>query len=196
MSGMAAYTPGMEITGGSLGQGLAIAVGMCLGLKRKSSASFVYILFSDGELDEGSVWEAAMSAAQLQARQPDRHRRRQQHAGRRPVQGRARTSSRWRRSSRRSAGSSQRVDGNDIDAVVAAFDAARDTRPSRSRASSSATRGWARACPSWRRARATISCASSRMNGPLALDACWTTGGPHEARQVHAAGCRRRRASG
>jgi transketolase len=63
MSGMAAYTPGMEITGGSLGQGLSIAVGMCLGLKRKASKSFVYNLLSDGELDEGSTWEAAMSAA-------------------------------------------------------------------------------------------------------------------------------------
>ncbi len=63
MSGMAAYTPGMEITGGSLGQGLSIAVGMCLGLKRKKSQSFVYNLLSDGELDEGSTWEAAMSAA-------------------------------------------------------------------------------------------------------------------------------------
>lgn len=63
MSGMAAYTPGMEITGGSLGQGLSIAVGMCLGLKRKRSASFVYNLLSDGELDEGASWEAAMSAA-------------------------------------------------------------------------------------------------------------------------------------
>jgi transketolase len=63
MSGMAAYTPGMEITGGSLGQGLSIAVGMGLGLKRKKSASFVYNLLSDGELDEGSTWEAAMSAA-------------------------------------------------------------------------------------------------------------------------------------
>ena len=63
MSGMATYTPGMEITGGSLGQGLSIAVGMCLGLKRKRSASFVYNLLSDGELDEGSTWEAAMSAA-------------------------------------------------------------------------------------------------------------------------------------
>ena len=62
MSGMAAYTPGMEITGGSLGQGLAIAVGMALALKRKVSKSFVYCLFSDGELDEGAVWEAAMSA--------------------------------------------------------------------------------------------------------------------------------------
>ncbi len=63
MSGMAAYTPGMEITGGSLGQGLSVAVGMCLGLKRKQSKSFVYNLLSDGELDEGSTWEAAMSAA-------------------------------------------------------------------------------------------------------------------------------------
>lgn len=63
MSGMAAYTPGMEITGGSLGQGLSIAVGMCLGLKRKKAANVVYNLLSDGELDEGSTWEAAMSAS-------------------------------------------------------------------------------------------------------------------------------------
>jgi transketolase len=63
MSGMAAYTPGMEITGGSLGQGLTVAVGMALGLKRKASSSFVYNLLSDGELDEGATWEAAMSAS-------------------------------------------------------------------------------------------------------------------------------------
>ncbi len=63
MSGMATYTPGMEITGGSLGQGLSIAIGMCLGLKRKKSESFVYNLLSDGELNEGSTWEAAMSAS-------------------------------------------------------------------------------------------------------------------------------------
>ena len=62
MSGMAAYTPGMEISGGSLGIGLGIAVGMCLGLKRKGSDRFVYNLMSDGELDEGPTWEAAMSA--------------------------------------------------------------------------------------------------------------------------------------
>ena len=63
MSGMAAYTPGMEITGGSLGHGLTIAVGMALGLKRKQSTSMIYNLLSDGELGEGSTWEAAMSAA-------------------------------------------------------------------------------------------------------------------------------------
>jgi transketolase len=62
MSGMAADTPGMELTGGSLGHGLPIAIGIALGLKRKQSKSFVYNLFSDGELDEGSTWEAAMSA--------------------------------------------------------------------------------------------------------------------------------------
>ncbi|GKX55715.1 putative uncharacterized transketolase family protein y4mO [Leminorella grimontii] len=63
MSGMAAYTPGMEITGGSLGHGLGIAVGMALGLKRKGNPAFVYNLLSDGELDEGSTWEAAMSSS-------------------------------------------------------------------------------------------------------------------------------------
>ncbi|MEN9558860.1 MAG: hypothetical protein RLZZ502_71, partial [Pseudomonadota bacterium] len=63
MSGMASYTPGMEMSGGSLGQGMAIAVGQALGLKRKGSDRKVYLLFSDGELDEGSVWEAMMSAA-------------------------------------------------------------------------------------------------------------------------------------
>jgi transketolase len=62
MSGMASYTPGMEISGGSLGIGLGIAVGMALGLKHKRSDCFVYNLMSDGELDEGPVWEAAMSA--------------------------------------------------------------------------------------------------------------------------------------
>lgn len=63
MSGMASYTPGMEISGGSLGQGLGIAVGMGLGLKRKGGGQFVYNLMSDGELGEGSTWEAAASAA-------------------------------------------------------------------------------------------------------------------------------------
>ncbi|MBH5398982.1 transketolase [Bradyrhizobium sp. CNPSo 4010] len=62
MSGMASYTPGMEMSGGSLGLGLSIAVGMGLGLKRKKSDARVYTLFSDGELDEGSVWEAIQSA--------------------------------------------------------------------------------------------------------------------------------------
>ncbi|MGB4060443.1 MAG: transketolase [Burkholderiaceae bacterium] len=63
MSGMATYTPGMEMSGGSLGQGLPIAVGMALGLRHQGNPAFVYNSMSDGELDEGSTWEAAMSAA-------------------------------------------------------------------------------------------------------------------------------------
>ena len=63
MSGMASYTPGMEISGGSLGQGLCIGVGMALGLRHQGNPAFVYNSMSDGELDEGATWEAAMSAA-------------------------------------------------------------------------------------------------------------------------------------
>ena len=63
MSGMATYTPGMEMSGGSLGQGLTIAVGIALGLRLKGNPAFVYNSMSDGELDEGATWEAALSAA-------------------------------------------------------------------------------------------------------------------------------------
>ena len=125
MSGMAAYTPGMEITGGSLGHGLGICVGMCLALKRKTSKSFVYNLFSDGELDEGSTWEAAMSAGshkldnligivdvnQMQADGPSTGIMNFE-----PLLPKFEAFG-W---------FAQRVDGNDIDALVKAFDAARN----------------------------------------------------------------------
>jgi transketolase len=62
MSGMASYTPGMEISGGSLGHGLGVAVGMALGLRLRGNPARVFNFLSDGELDEGSTWEAAMSA--------------------------------------------------------------------------------------------------------------------------------------
>src|SRR6188768_2478676 len=63
MSGMASYTPGMEISGGSLGHGLGIAVGMAMGLRHQNRDAHIYNLLSDGELDEGSTWEAALAAA-------------------------------------------------------------------------------------------------------------------------------------
>jgi len=63
MSGMASYTPGMEISGGSLGHGLAVATGIALGLRRQGSPAQVVNLLSDGELDEGSTWEAALAGA-------------------------------------------------------------------------------------------------------------------------------------
>ena len=55
---------GIEFASGSLGQGLSQGVGIALALKRKKNlVSRVFVLLGDGECDEGSVWEAAMSAA-------------------------------------------------------------------------------------------------------------------------------------
>ena len=124
MSAMASCTPGMEMSGGSLGHGLPIAVGHCLALKRKRSAPFVYVLLSDGEMDEGSVWEAALSAGHwrldnliavvdvndMQADGPS-----SRTLGFEPL------AAKWDAF----GWHAQRVDGNDLEAVAAAFDAAR-----------------------------------------------------------------------
>jgi len=56
-------TPGVEVCTGSLGQGLSMANGMALGLRLDKSASRVYAILGDGELQEGQVWEAVMAAA-------------------------------------------------------------------------------------------------------------------------------------
>jgi transketolase len=124
MSGMATYTPGMEVSGGSLGMGLGIAVGRCLGLKRKASKSFVYNMLSDGELDEGSTWEAVMSAGHwrldnlialvdINDQQADGPSR--QILNFEPLADKW-SAFGWH---------TQRVDGNDLRALTAAFDAAR-----------------------------------------------------------------------
>lgn len=124
MSGMASYTPGMEMSGGSLGLGLSIAVGIGLGLRRKKSEARVYTLFSDGELDEGSVWEAIQSAGHYkldnvigivdvnnqQADGPST-----QVMAFEPLVDKLQAFG-W---------FVQRVNGNDLNAVVAAFDAAK-----------------------------------------------------------------------
>lgn len=54
---------GIEVSTGSLGQGLSIACGMALGMRLDSINSKVYVYMGDGELEEGSVWEAVMNAA-------------------------------------------------------------------------------------------------------------------------------------
>lgn len=124
MSGMASYTPGMEMSGGSLGQGLPIAVGMALALRHKQNPAFVYNSMSDGELNEGSTWEAALSAAHhglsnliclvdinnQQADGPSSQ-----------VMGFEPLADKWRAF----GWHVQRVDGNDLAAVLAAFDNAR-----------------------------------------------------------------------
>jgi len=126
MSGMASYTPGMEITGGSLGHGLGIAVGAALGLKRKQNTALIYNLMSDGELGEGSTWEAVMSAVQWKLdnliclvdfnnQQADGKTTETLAQG---DEARKWAAFGWH---------AQRVDGNDMNAVVAAFDEARLT---------------------------------------------------------------------
>ena len=124
MSGMATYTPGMEMSGGSLGQGLSIAVGVALGLRLKKNLAFVYNSMSDGELDEGSTWEAAMGAAH--------HRlsnliclidinNQQADGPSGKIMGFEPLADKWAAF----GWHVQRVDGNDLPAVLAAFDAAR-----------------------------------------------------------------------
>jgi transketolase len=129
MSGMASYTPGMEISGGSLGHGLAVAAGMGLGLRRLGNPARVFNLLSDGELDEGSTWEAALACAHhgldnvlaivdVNALQADG-----------PTAGVLRTEpvlDKWQAF----GWNALRVDGNDVAALVAAFDALRGHRGS------------------------------------------------------------------
>ncbi|GAB4099572.1 transketolase [Sinomonas halotolerans] len=123
MSGMATYTPGMEISGGSLGHGLTIAVGLALGLRHRGNPARVFNFLSDGELDEGSTWEAAMGASHhrlgrltaivdINALQADG-----------PTEGVLRTepvADKWAACGWRVF----RVDGNDVGALLEAFDAA------------------------------------------------------------------------
>lgn len=56
-------TPGVEVIGGSLGHGLGQGVGQALGLRIDKSEARVFVELSDGEMQEGSTWEAAMSAS-------------------------------------------------------------------------------------------------------------------------------------
>ena len=124
MSGMATYTPGMEMSGGSLGQGLVIAVGMALGLKHKGNPAFVYNSMSDGELDEGATWEGAMAAAHhgldnLICLVDINNQQADGPSGK--VLGFEPLADKWAAF----GWHVQRVNGNDLPAVLAAFDAAR-----------------------------------------------------------------------
>lgn len=55
--------PLVECTCGSLGQGLSVAAGIAMGVKRQQRGSNIYLMLGDGELEEGQVWEAAIFAA-------------------------------------------------------------------------------------------------------------------------------------
>ena len=55
--------PGVDMSTGSLGQGISCAVGMAMGLKHQGKSARVYTLLGDGEIQEGQVWEACMAAS-------------------------------------------------------------------------------------------------------------------------------------
>lgn len=57
------HVPGLEVTSGSLGHGLSVAVGIALGLKFKKSKQKVFCVVGDGESNEGTIWEALLFAA-------------------------------------------------------------------------------------------------------------------------------------
>jgi transketolase len=126
MSGSEA-TPGFEMTGGSLGQGLSQAVGMALGLRLDGRAARVFNLLSDGELQEGATWEAAMAAAHYgldrlfafvdcnnqQADGPPAH-----------IMGVEPVHVKWEAF----GWHTQRIDGNDIQAISAALEGAKQEK--------------------------------------------------------------------
>jgi transketolase len=123
MSGSEA-TPGFEITGGSLGHGLGQAVGMALGLRLDQRAARVFNLLSDGELQEGATWEAAMAGGHYRLANLyafiDCNRQQADGAPERlmsvePVQDKW-TAFGWQ---------TQRIDGNDIAAIVTALGVAK-----------------------------------------------------------------------
>ena len=123
MSSMASYTPGVEIAAGSLGHGLTVATGMALGLRHQGNPARIFNLLSDGELNEGSTWEAAMGCAHhgldnvtaivdVNALQADG-----------PTAGVLRIEpvlDKWQAF----GWNATRVDGNDLGALITAFDAA------------------------------------------------------------------------
>jgi transketolase len=119
--------PGFEMTGGSLGHGLGQALGMALGERLAGRDGRIYALISDGELQEGSIWEGAMAAAHHRAdnltlfvdcNQQQADGRPAEVMGIEPVPDKFAAFG-W---------DARRVDGNDLPALVAAIDAARAVR--------------------------------------------------------------------
>ncbi len=120
-------TPGIEVSSGSLGQGLSVAIGMALAARLDGSARRVYCQMGDGEQQEGQVWEAAMCAAHYKLDNlvgfVDVNRMQidgevEKIMGIEPIADKYR-SFRWHVID---------IDGHDMDAILQAFDEARSTK--------------------------------------------------------------------
>lgn len=116
--------PGVEFSTGSLGHGLAVAAGMALGGKMDGEAWRVYAVLGDGECDEGSVWEAALQARQYKLDNLiaviDRNRMQSLDFSENTIALEP-FADKWRAF----GWHTQVCDGHDVDALRAAFDAAK-----------------------------------------------------------------------
>ena len=119
--------PGVEASTGSLGQGLSLGIGHALAARLDGYDYHVCVLIGDGESDEGQVWEAAM-AAEVRARQSDRHRRSERLPADRPGQaGHAQLlpiAEKWRAF----GWPVQEIDGHDMEQILQALSAAQAVR--------------------------------------------------------------------
>lgn len=124
-------TPGIEVSSGSLGQGLSVACGMALGSRMDGASRRVYCVMGDGEQQEGQIWEAAMFAAHYKL---DNlcgiidYNRKQIDGDVETIMGIAPLASKWRAFNWHVI----EVNGHDIAGILQAFDEARATsgRPS------------------------------------------------------------------
>lgn len=127
MSGTEHICPGMEMTGGSLGHGLSQAVGMALGVRLDGRQSRIYNLLSDGECQEGSTWEAAMSAAHYKLENLVAfidNNNQQADGPPREIMNLESLDDKWRAF----GWHTQRINGNDIKAIVDALAKAREVK--------------------------------------------------------------------
>ncbi len=120
-------TPGIEVSSGSLGQGLSVACGMALGSRMDGIERRVYCVMGDGEQQEGQVWEAAMFAAHYKLENLCAvidYNRKQIDGDVQEVMGIAPLADKWRSFNWNVID----VDGHDIAGILAAFERARATR--------------------------------------------------------------------
>jgi len=120
-------TPGIEVSTGSLGQGLSCGVGMALAARLDKRDCRVYVMLGDGELDAGMIWEAAMSAAHFKLDNLTAildYNKHQSDGWCKDVMGLEPVEDKWRAWNWHVA----RIDGHDISAFCQAVEEAADTR--------------------------------------------------------------------
>ena len=120
-------TPGIEVSSGSLGQGLSVCCGMALGSRMDGNSRRVYCVMGDGEQQEGQIWEAAMFAAHYKLENlcgVIDYNRKQIDGDVQDVMGIAPLADKWRAF----GWNVVECDGHDVARIPAAFDEARRTK--------------------------------------------------------------------